>query len=514
MYTSEKTYRQVLPQPAALESVSADKVRVSTKRGTDTGRPATGVQHGRGETPGTGRHPEDERSSIGSAASGDARVFVLDRNGKPLMPCRAARARELLRKGRARVVRLVPFVIRIIDRTVEESEVDGVAIGIDPGSKVTGISVHRIADDGRIGLFAMEINHHGELIHKKMQQRKNYRRGRRSRNLRYRKPRFDNRTKPSGWLAPSLKSRVDNVMSWIRRLQGWAPVNRFDVERVSFDTQLMQDAEISGTEYQRGTLYETEVRQYVLTKWNHQCAYCGIKDVPLNLDHVIPKSRNGSNRVSNLVASCIPCNVAKDDIPIDVWLKDRPALLAKISTQLKTPLRDAAAVQSTRNSLFHEIALLGIPVNGWSGGRTKWNRNQNGLPKSHALDALCVGEMDSVHMVVGRVLIAEASSRGRYQRTLPDRYGFPRARLGNTKRVHGFQTGDIVHAIVPRGKNQGVHVGRIAVRKTGSMRIGNADGINHRYCRIIQRDNGFKYSTREESALLPAVNGGVSERKN
>jgi len=281
-------------------------------------------------------------------------------------------------------------------------------------------------------------------------------------------------------------------MSWLARLQRWAPITRIDVERVSFDTQLMQSAEISGIEYQHGTLYGTEVRQYVLAKWNHRCAYCGAKGVPLNLDHVIPKSRGGSDRVSNIVAACIPCNDTKDSVLVEVWLKDRPEILRKIKAQMKAPLRDAAAVQSTRNALFRQIEELGVPVGSWSGGRTKWNRQRNHLPKTHAIDGLCVGEFENVYLAPKRMMIAKASGRGRYSRTLPTKHGFPRAILGRTKQVHGFQTGDLVKAVVPKGKHAGTHVGRIAVRGSGSMRVGQADGVRYRHCSLIQRGNGYE----------------------
>jgi len=143
-------------------------------------------------------------------------VAVLDKHGKPLMPCHPARARELLRKGRAVVAHFSPFVIRLKDRTLEQSEVESVQVGIDPGSKHTGIAVFGFGlttGDARKGMFSAQLDHRGQKISKAMTSRSQMRRGRRSRTMRYRAPRFANRRRPNGWLAPSLRHRVEGVMS-------------------------------------------------------------------------------------------------------------------------------------------------------------------------------------------------------------------------------------------------------------------------------------------------------------
>ncbi|MHB1920119.1 MAG: RNA-guided endonuclease IscB, partial [Acidimicrobiales bacterium] len=252
------------------------------------------------------------------------RVLVVDRHGHPLMPCHPARARKLLRSGRARTCHRAPFVIRLVDREAKESEVPGVELGLDPGSKKTGVSVFRVDGEGaRHGLCSFELEHRGQHIRKKMGQRAGYRRRRRTVNLRYRKPRFDNRTKPKGWLAPSLRHRVGNTMSMVTRLSRWAPVVGVHLELVRFDTQQMENPEVSGVEYQQGTLAGFEVREYLLAKWERRCAYCGAEGVPLNLDHITPKSKGGTNRVSNLALACVPCNQEKDNRELTGWLVQR-----------------------------------------------------------------------------------------------------------------------------------------------------------------------------------------------
>ncbi|MER5623399.1 RNA-guided endonuclease IscB [Streptosporangium sp. NPDC002544] len=432
-------------------------------------------------------------------------MFVLDRHGHPLDPCHPARARRLLAAGRAVVVvRHTPFVIRLKDRSAADCVVNGVAIGIDPGSKHTGLAVFTDHDGSRAGRYAIQLDHRGALIRDRLASRAALRRGRRSRNLRYRAPRFLNRTKPKGWLAPSLRHRVDTTMSWVARLTRWAPVAAVHVERVSFDTHALSAGKpLEGAEYQQGTLAGYEVRKYLLAKWGRACAYCGASGVPLNLDHIHPRSQGGSDRISNLTLACIPCNQTKNATPVEVFLKDSPALLSRILKQAKTPLRDAAAVNATRWALWRALETAGLSVHTASGGRTKWNRSRTGAAKSHTLDALHVGPLAGVTAWPSAVLVVKATGRGTYARTRTDRYGFPRLRLPRTKHVKGFATGDLVRATIPTGKKAGVHTGRVAVRTTGNFNIttrhGTVQGIGHRHIHLLQRADGYGYTTHPET---------------
>jgi hypothetical protein len=168
--------------------------------------------------------------------------------------------------------------------------------------------------------------------------------------------------------------------------------------------------------------------------------------VPLNIDHVHPKAKGGSNRVSNLVPACVPCNKEKDDQFIEDFLSHDPGRLAKIKTQLKSPLKDAAAVNATRWALYRSLAETGLPVSTGSGGRTKFNRHRFSIPKAHALDAVCVGNMDSIAVVCDwqrPTLLISANGRGSYKRTRLTASGFPRGYLMRQKSVFGFATGDM-----------------------------------------------------------------------
>jgi 5-methylcytosine-specific restriction endonuclease McrA len=530
LYTSQKTHQGMLPQSSALETESADNPRVGTKRGSVAGESShTGVQHGRGEIE-NGRTCPPQRhlsspTSVGLEGAGGltaprstehhaspkytaASVGVLDRDGSPLMPCHPARARALLKSGRAVVVHHTPFVIRL-KYLIEESVVSGVEVGVDPGSKFTGVTVFRVdTDQTRHGLFSVEVQHRGSLISKNLHSRAAWRRGRRSRNLRYRQPRFDNRTKPKGWLAPSLQHRVDGTVATLARLARWFPVNHVHVERVLFDMAQMQDPEISGVEYQQGTLYGFEVREYLLAKWRRTCAYCDASGVgpgstPLNIDHLRPISRGGSHRVSNLVLSCVKCNRRKSNQLVEEFLTHDSARLARILRQVKSPLRDAAAVNITRYALVRSLETTFAVTTGTT-AQTKWNRRINDVPKSHTIDALCAGAGEVVvASIPSTVLVARSTGRGSYARTRSDAFGFPRLLLTRTKRHFGFATGDFVRAVVSRGKNEGTHVGRVAVRASGSFNIKVGDrtiqGINHKHCQLIQQADGWSYQQQKEA---------------
>lgn len=426
-------------------------------------------------------------------------VFVLDRKHRPLMPCRPARARRLLKSGRARVVRLFPFTIRLTDRLIEDSKLQPVLVKIDPGSRRSGFAVVRVDEKGQHhALFFIELVHRGESIRGALTGRSAHRRWRRG-NLRHRAPRFLNRTRPQGWLPPSLRHRVDTATAWVAKLIKLAPVTEIVEELVKFDAQKLQNPEISGTEYQQGTLFEYEVREYLLEKFGRKCVYCGAENVPLNIEHVVPKARGGSNRVSNLVLSCVDCNQKKDAQPVEVFLKNRPEVLDRIKRQIKKPLRDAAAVNATRWSLFNALQAFGLPVETGSGALTKFNRHTFDVPKEHWLDALCAGRVNGVHYPEGMgILQVRCTGRGSYQRTRVDKYGFPRSYLTRQKRVHGFATGDMVKAVVPSGKKAGTYRGRVAVRKSGSFNIqtpeGVIQGIGWRHCRLLSFNDGYGYA--------------------
>lgn len=457
-------------------------------------------------------------------------VFVLDRSGKPLMPCSEARARKLLAAGRARVHRLYPFAVRLVDRRVETSTLQPMRLSLDPGSKTTGLCIARVESrpaagepldttDGRPVMhitFLMELVHRGQAIRDGLTSRAQMRRARRGRKTRYRAPRFLNRRRPEGWLAPSLQHRVDTTMSWVRRLRRLAPITHLAQELVRFDMQAMENPDIEGVDYQRGTLAGYEVGEYLLAKWSRRCAYCDAQNVPLEKEHIVARSRGGSNRVSNLTLACRPCNQKKGALDVREFLAKQPARLARLLAQAKAPLKDAAAVNATRWAMSQCLRATGLPVDVASGGRTKFNRSRLGIPKTHALDAACVGAVGDVRRPAQPTLQVKCAGRGSRSRTRLDAFGLPRGYLMRQKSVHGFRTGDMVRTHVPRGKKAGAYVGRVAVRKTGSFNIqtsaGVVQGVGHQHCRLISRGDGYSYNLVAHT-LKESENQGDAPRR-
>ncbi|NEO71390.1 RNA-guided endonuclease IscB [Moorena sp. SIO3H5] len=421
------------------------------------------------------------------------RVFVLNNNLQPLDPCKPARARILLSTGKAKVYRRYPFTI-VLREEIKEPITHEHQLKIDPGAKTSGLAIVQ----GERVIWGAELTHRGFKIRDALNFRRQLRSSRRNRKTRYRKPRFLNRTRPEGWLPPSLMSRVQNILTWVKKLTRLCPVAGISQELVRFDTQKLQNPEISGIEYQQGTLYGYELREYLLEKWNRKCAYCGATGIQLEIEHIKPKSKGGSDRASNLTIACHPCNQAKSNQDIELFLSLKPSILKRILSQAKRPLVDAASVNSTRWKLYHELKSIGLPVEVGSGGLTKFNRCRQNLPKTHWLDAANVGKVETLIVEVTHPLIITAKGHGTRQLCRTNKYGFPIRHCSRIKFHKGFQTGDIVRAVVTKGKKVGTYVGRVATRKSGSFNIstklGLVQGISHKYCQFIHRKDGYAYT--------------------
>ncbi len=418
-------------------------------------------------------------------------AFVLDSHKKPLQPCHPSVARKLLTNGRSAVFRRYPFTIILKE---EKTNIGNhpIELKIDPGSKTTGIA---LVCNSKV-IWGTELTHRGFQIKDKLQSRANCRRGRRNRNTRYRKPRFldpsraqDTRTK--GWLAPSLQHRVLTTLTWVKRLCKYAPIKSFAQELVRFDTQKIANPEITGTEYQQGTLLGYEVREYLLEKWGRSCTYCSKENTPLEVEHIVPRASRGSNRISNLCLACHSCNTRKGVRSIEDFLKKKPELLDRIKKQAKAPLRDAAAVNSTRCALYHQLKITGLPITVASGGKTKYNRIRLGLPKTHWLDAACVGEVVSLKVLTKKPLLIKARGQGGRQKCAVNKYGYP-TRHNPLKPIMGWQTGDIA-------RFNGV-IGRLTTRSNGrfyitttSKRVVNIRPKELDLIKAINRKDGYEY---------------------
>lgn len=446
-------------------------------------------------------------------------VFVMDTNRKPLSPCHPARARKLLSQGKAKVFRMEPFTI-ILNREVTD-DVPSYTLKIDPGTQHTGISITRNTGDNEDAPewmdvdFLVQIEHRGGTVKERLEKRAGYRRNRRSRKCPYREERFLNREKPEGWFPSSIRSILQNTVTIAKRLMTLCPIDHIEYELVCFDTQLMQNPEIYGVDYQQGPLYRTNMRAFLLSEFDGTCQYCGAKGSQMEWEHIIPRSRGGSNALSNATLSCPKCNQAKGNMTPAEWeadikaKKSQTALdkkrlegIKKVQTQTHTKgLADAGKSNAIRWRLKEDLeAGTGLSVTVCRAANTRVNRTGRGIAKDHCVDAACVGKNlpPKIRFRTHDCLIIEAKGRGSHCRTRVNASGFPVSSLPRQKKMFGYQTGDFVKAVILKGKNKGTWIGKINVRSSGNFRITVAGrkpfDVNWKYLTLLQHADGYSYT--------------------
>jgi hypothetical protein len=177
--------------------------------------------------------------------------------------------------------------------------------------------------------------------------------------------------------------------------------------------------------------------------------------------------------------------------------------LEQIKRQARAPLKDAAAVNATRWELWRRLTATSLPVECGSGGRTKFNRVTRNLPKTHWIDAACVGASMPETLKAGgiRPLLVKAMGHGKRQRCATNKYGFPIQHAPRAKSFMGFQTGDIVSTDVLTGKYPGRHTGRVVIRFRPSFRLG-AINLHPRHLTKIHRADGYGYSLGDASVSM------------
>jgi 5-methylcytosine-specific restriction endonuclease McrA len=418
-------------------------------------------------------------------------VFVLDKHKKPLMPCSERKARLLLERRRAVVHSIEPFTIRLKDRILSESSLQPLRLKIDPGARISGMAVL----EGERSLWL------GELVHKanikdKLIARRFLRRGRRFRKTRYRAARFNNRRRPEGWLPPSLEARVQQTLSAVKKLKQRLPITALSYESAKFDAQKMQNVETSGIEYEQGVLSGYEVREYLLEKWARKCAYCGVSNRPLQVEHIIPKSRGGSDMVSNLTIACNNCNQLKGDRTAKEFGHQ------EVHAKARASLKDSPMSYATRWKLLNKLKEAGIPLETGTAGGTKYQRVLHKLPKEHYYDALCVGASTPSQLEILQAYINVWTAKGRGSRQVcqTDKFGFPRQFRSRTKVHSGMMTGDLIRISPRKGKNAGRSwKGKGVIRADGSLYL-NSEGqrINstYRHAKLLQHGDGWDYSIK------------------
>ena len=308
-------------------------------------------------------------------------TYVLNKDGQPLMPTeRSGKARRLLRDKKAKVIRRCPFTIQLLYEP-ETAVVQDITLGVDAGSKHIGISA---TTEDRV-LYEADVELRNDIV-ELLSTRRESRHARRNRKTRYRAPRFDNRRTPEGWLAPSIRQKVDTHLKVIADVHKILPVSKVTVEAASFDTQLLkavaEGKTIQGTDYQSGEqLGFWNTREYVLFRDKHTCQCCHgkSKDPVLNVHH-IESRKTGGDSPDNLITLCETCHTG--------YHKGAVKLSSSIKRGMK--FNDATFMGIMRWSVYNRLKEIYSNVELTYGYKTKNTRIENNLPKEHYIDARCI----------------------------------------------------------------------------------------------------------------------------
>ena len=307
-------------------------------------------------------------------------VYVLDINGQPLMPTtRHGKVRHLLKENKAKVVKRCPFTIQLLYKSTTYTQ--PITLGVDAGSKHIGLSA---TTEVKV-LYESDVELRNDIVGLLATRREN-RRTRRNRKTRYRKPRFLNRKKDKGWLAPSIRQKIESHLTVIDNITKILPITNIIVEVASFDIQKIKNPSIAGTDYQEGEqLGFWNVREYVLFRDGHTCQCCHgkSKDKVLNVHH-IESRKTGGNAPNNLITLCETCHTG--------YHKGTVILPTTIKRGMK--FKDATFMGIMRWAFYNQLKDIyisqGIEVSLTYGYITKNVRIKYHLPKEHYIDARCI----------------------------------------------------------------------------------------------------------------------------
>jgi RRXRR protein/HNH endonuclease len=356
-------------------------------------------------------------------------VYVINHNGHPLMPCKPAKARKLLRDRRATVIGRCPFTIKLLWDC--EEHVQEVTLGIDKGSYVTGFCC---VGTGKI-LLSGAISHRRD-VKAKMDARRINRRKRRSRKW-HRAARFLNRraSKRSGRLPPSIKTNVEEVIRVVRQIP--LPIGKIVIEDVQVDIARLNTPTLKGSPYQDSRRLDENLRIACLMRDGYTCQQCGKQHTRLEAHHIVFRQQGGKDSLTNLVTLCEPCH--KKVHQGKVTLK-----VTGVSGHL-----DQIAQRSMQGKSYLYAALgRQVPLSMLFGYQTATWRKARNLPKAHDADALCIATYNTGEVVpYDRDHCYTVSFRPRRTRRqyhdLP-RKGQGRVRYQLNEELEGFRKGDIV----------------------------------------------------------------------
>jgi len=290
------------------------------------------------------------------------------------MPCKPKKARILLKQKKAKIMKYKPFTIQLIYGSSGYKQ--PMDIGVDLGAKHIGVAV--ISEDKVLTKGEIELRQDMKAL---LETKKIYRRGRRNRNIRYRKSRFLNRKKPNGWLPPSIHSRIDNTFFWVDKFVSLLSKPTLHIETGKFDVAKMIDPEIEGVDYQRGQTYGYhDVRYFVFARDSYTCQVCKKKNRILNTHHVIYRSHGGTDQADNLITVCTDCHTNENHQKGEIlwkWMQEGK----KLSRYKEPPLMNVL-----RKRVFSKYPKARITY----GSVTTPKRKELGLEKTHYNDAVAI----------------------------------------------------------------------------------------------------------------------------
>lgn len=319
------------------------------------------------------------------------RVFILNKHGKPLMPCKPRKARLLLKSNKAKIIKRYPFTIQLLYGSTGYKQ--DTSFGVDTGQRHIGFAV--TSQDKVLYQSEVELR---QDTHELLYKRKIYRRNRRYRKTRYRKARFLNRIskkRDKSWLPPSISQKVMHNINWINRYLNVLPKLSLHIEIGKFDMTKMINPNISGKEYQHGTLYNwNNVKYYVLARDNYTCQVCHKKHKKLNVHHIIFRSKGGSDRPSNLITVCTDCHTTKNHQPGGIlykWYQEKKQVTKSYSGANFMNILRKRIIKAFPKSHFQY------------GYQTVVERKSLNLPKGHFTDAISISGLKYVKSMPNQI---------------------------------------------------------------------------------------------------------------
>lgn len=409
-------------------------------------------------------------------------VYVLNIEGKPLMPCKPAKARHLLKDGKAKVVKREPFTIQLL--FVCDNITQPVTLGIDAGSRHIGIS----ASTEKKELYAADVELRNDIV-ELIATRRQYRRTRRSR-LRYRKPRFNNRKKGDGWVSPSIEQKIQCHLKVVADVHKILPITKIVVETASFDMQKIVNPAIEGEQYQEGPqLGFWNTRKYVLWRDNYTCQHCkGKSKDPVLEVHHIESRKTGGNSPGNLVTLCRTCHEKhhREGMPLHI--------------ERGKSMRDGAFMGIMRWTFYNRLKEIYTDVHMTFGYITKNTRITKGLPKEHCIDAYCIAGNLNAERTDSYYYLKKIRCHNRQIHKVNLLKGGRKKLNQAPYNVLGFRLFDKVRL----GKEECFIFGRRSsgyfdVRKLDGTRVHNA--ISFRKLKLIEQRKGYLQERRQAAFL-------------